>query len=84
MYIEKWSVKNVLPTQLVTSQAKYVEPIHIGHICTLGRSFVSHTTCFQKILSHAYMCTLRDGPFSHHQQGSIDFNTANTYCPIGL
>ena len=27
---------------------------------------------------------MKNGTFSHHYQGSIDFNTANTTCPAGM
>ena len=47
-------VRNVLPMPLVASQAKYAKPIHIGHMCTLGRSFEAHTEYFERV-SHVYV-----------------------------
>ena len=40
------AVKNVLPTQLVASQAKYAKPIYIGHMGCVLSAFVSHTESF--------------------------------------
>ena len=40
---------------------KYAKPIHIGHMCTLGCSFVSHRECFQRVSHTIYEHSQMDG-----------------------